>query len=255
MSKKKAAAKPVTAHALLERLRQRWPTPEWSVFTEVPNSTGGYSSRRADLVAMNMWPSRGLAVHGVEIKVRRSDWLRELKNPSKSGPIQQYCDFWWIVVGPGVVFEKDEIPSTWGLLELRGTRLMKVKEAPKLEATPPDRSFVAALLRCASTELEKVRRGVGRTKAYDEGFAAGQRALNQNEDNHQELAKSVKAFQEASGLIISEYNGKSLGEIVKVARLLKQQKFDAAWAATQSKAPLERALEGIRELEEAIGKC
>ena len=33
--------------------------------------------RYADAIAMNLWPSRGLAVHGFEIKISRGDWQRE----------------------------------------------------------------------------------------------------------------------------------------------------------------------------------
>jgi len=32
---------------------------------------------------MDLWPSGGLEIHGHEVKVSRSDWLRELKEPEK----------------------------------------------------------------------------------------------------------------------------------------------------------------------------
>ena len=44
-----------------------------------------------------VWPSRGLYLHGFEIKVHRNDWLRELKNPAKAEEIAGYCHFWWVV--------------------------------------------------------------------------------------------------------------------------------------------------------------
>ena len=53
--------------------------------------------RYADAVAMNLFPSRGLALHGFEIKVSKSDFKSEIENPEKSVPVQQYCDHWWIV--------------------------------------------------------------------------------------------------------------------------------------------------------------
>ena len=65
--------------------------PAWAVLHEVPNATGAGKVRTADAIAISLWPSRGLEIHGLEIKVSRSDWRRELKQPEKSVPIQRYC--------------------------------------------------------------------------------------------------------------------------------------------------------------------
>ena len=132
-----------TVHAALAK---RFPSPEWATFFEVRDAAGFNARRSADVVAMNTWPSRGLSVHGVEVKVSRSDWLRELKDPAKSASVQRFCDRWWLAAGDDKVAKIEEVPEAWGLLVLRGKALVQVKEAPPLPAEPLTRGFVAMLL-------------------------------------------------------------------------------------------------------------
>lgn len=128
-------------------LRERYCKPEWSIFFEVSNGTGTRGHRYADAVAMNLYPSRGLEIHGFEIKAHRSDWLRELKNPEKAEAVFKYCDRWWIVAEKGVV-KSGELPPTWGLIE-HDNGLRQHTAAPKLTPIPMNRTFAAALLRRA----------------------------------------------------------------------------------------------------------
>lgn len=57
-------------------MAKRWRSPEWAIMWEVGEGTGAASGRYADAVMMSLWPSRGLELHGVEIKVSKSDWKR-----------------------------------------------------------------------------------------------------------------------------------------------------------------------------------
>jgi hypothetical protein len=123
-------------------LRERYCKPEWSIFFEVSNGTGARSHRYADAVAMNLFPSRGLEVHGFEIKTYRSDWLRELKNPEKAEAVFKYCNRWWIVAEKGLV-KPGELPPTWGLIEHNAGKLRQDTEAPKLSPIPMDKTFSA----------------------------------------------------------------------------------------------------------------
>lgn len=122
---------------------------EWAILFEVANATGAGGNRYADAIAMGLWPSRGLHIHGYEIKVSRSDWLKELKNPCKADEIGKFCDYWWIVAPVGIVKE-EELPETWGLYEVVDGKLVKKVAAAKNEyVTPLTRPFLAALLRRA----------------------------------------------------------------------------------------------------------
>jgi hypothetical protein len=73
----------VSAHAIgasasMEGLlAARYCAPAWAIFYEVANATGANGSRYADAVAMSLYPSRGLELHGFEVKKSRWDWVRE----------------------------------------------------------------------------------------------------------------------------------------------------------------------------------
>lgn len=130
-------------------LRKRYTHPEWALCFEVANQTGAGASRYADAVAMSLWPSRGLSINGFEIKVSKQDFMSEIKNPDKSVPVQQYCDFWW-VVAPAKAVDETLLPENWGWIEVYETQLRVKKNAPKLEAKPADRTFMAAMIRRAN---------------------------------------------------------------------------------------------------------
>lgn len=56
-------------------------------------------------------------VHGYEVKISRSDWLREHRTEGrKSLPWRQHCSHWWIVVPDVGVVRREELPDGWGLL-------------------------------------------------------------------------------------------------------------------------------------------
>lgn len=136
-------------------VHQAYPSPEWAVFFEVSNSTGFGAKRRADAIALGVWPSRGHTVVGFEFKDDRRDWLREKKNPAKGDVIAAHCDVWWVVAGAPDVVQPDELPEPWGLYVANKdrTRLVTKKPAqPFLERdkTVMKRSFVSAMLRKVS---------------------------------------------------------------------------------------------------------
>lgn len=191
-------------------LEKKFCAPEWAFFSQVANGTGGTSSRRADGVAFNLWPSRGMAIHGFEIKVSRRDWLNELKNPGKSEDIQKFCDHWWIVA-PKDVIMVGEVPKTWGHFEAQKGRLVTVKEAPELSPVMVDRPFLAALMRKLDSKSmlpEEIKARV--TAAHREGELAGAESarwkVERLERELSSLRKNVEKFEELSGINIEFCN-------------------------------------------------
>lgn len=132
----------VSTSDIITLLKSKYSKDEWALAFEV--SSG---SRYADMVAMNLWPSRGLAIHGFEIKAYRNDWKKELKTPAKAEAVARYCDYWWLVANEGIV-KDDELPDTWGLIEVKNNALSTTKKASKKENVKPiDRNFMASLFR------------------------------------------------------------------------------------------------------------
>lgn len=138
---------------LLDTLALHWPAPSCAFIPEFRGGTGWSVEERADAIAMHLWPSMGLDLVGYELKVSRSDWLRELKQPNKATPIKRFCDFWYLVVYDlKVVKYADELPNDWGLKFMENGKIITMIEAPKLKAEPIDRLFLASLMRRATKQ-------------------------------------------------------------------------------------------------------
>lgn len=191
-------------HALL---RERHALPEWVLAFEVANGTGSQAQRYADAVAMNCFPSKGCEILGFEIKVSRSDWLRELKKSGKSVPVARFCDRWYVVAPDGIV-KREELPRGWGLIVGKDDALRVAVQPPvNEEAKDVTRSFMASMLRRvgrltdeATKEVE--RRAVQRTEAVERQRVRDSLPDSVLERKYAELQANVQAFETASGLSI-----------------------------------------------------
>lgn len=142
-------------------MKAKWCAPEWAIMWEVGEATGTLAGRYADAVMMSLWPSRGLELHGVEVKVSRSDWKREAADPRKAEAVGKFCDRWWVHTSPGIIQDLSEVPPAWGLREFDGKAWRTLREAGKTEAAPITRPFLAAMLRRADGIIEQqIRDGI-----------------------------------------------------------------------------------------------
>lgn len=128
--------------------------PRYVCAEHVKSHAGFDAQRCADFVAMDLWPSKGLHLHGHEVKVSRSDWLRELATPGKADPFMRYMDHWWLAV-PDRSIVRDDLPTGWGLLVLRDGRLTVAVRAPRLDPEPIPRSLLAPLLRATAATARR----------------------------------------------------------------------------------------------------
>jgi hypothetical protein len=98
-------------------------------------------------------PSSGHVVHGFEVKVSRSDWLTELKDPEKAEAFKPYCDHWWLVT-PTADIVRGDLPEGWGHLVTStregGSFLRIRKSAPRLAREPMPFEMTAAWLRATA---------------------------------------------------------------------------------------------------------
>lgn len=135
-----------TTQQLRVALRERYQMPEWILMEEVGNATGGRCSRYADAMAYNLYPSKNYQKIGFELKASKGDLRRELKDGSKSDAIAKYCDEWYLVVPKGLC-ENEEIPLTWGIMELNNNKLRIKKKAEKLvNKIPFDNDIISGIL-------------------------------------------------------------------------------------------------------------
>lgn len=232
-------------------IAQSYPAPEWATFFEVSNTVGFGTSRRADAIALGIWPSRGNKVIGFEFKEDRRDWLRELKNPAKAETIAAHCDEWWLVVGAEGIAKIVELPAAWGLkvASKDRSRLLSVKPAvpfPDRNTAVMSRTFVAAMLRKVGEKMV-LRSEVERLA--DERLA-NLRAAKHPDTYNLELIKGelstlqerVRSFEAASGVTIGGYYGTAkIGEAVK-----------AVMACDNTRAQISRAHATVLGCEQAL---
>lgn len=229
---------PPSARDVTAALALRHSSPEWAFFSEVPEATGFASRRRCDGLAMNLWPSRGLEIHGFEVKVDRRDWLRELKNPAKAEEgMFNYCDRWWLVVGDKSVAREEELPVPWGLYVLGEKGLRVAKQAALLQPVPLNRSVIASILRHAtestvpkSTLHEQVEAA---TAARGEEW---RKSLDRCAEELRELREKVRRFEQTAGFSLESWDRgnvaaglaalsapeKALGRVAYAERILKE---------------------------------
>lgn len=133
-------------NSLRVALREKYMMPEWILMEEVGNATGGRCNRYADALAYNLYPSKNYQKIGFEIKASKGDLRRELKDGSKSNAIAQYCDEWYLLVPKGLC-DNEEIPLTWGIMELNNDKLRIKKKAEKLvNKIPFDNDIISGVL-------------------------------------------------------------------------------------------------------------
>ncbi len=161
------AAGEYTERLMLDHLHNRYGQltpgngPRYSSAEHVKNQAGFFAGRIADFIAIDCWPGGdGIELHGHEVKVSRSDWLAELKQPDKAEAFKRYMDRWWLVVPDASIVKPGELPEDWGLLtlvkcdwpgyglrDLGGQKLRAKKQAPRLNPEPLPKEMLATLMR------------------------------------------------------------------------------------------------------------
>jgi hypothetical protein len=244
-----AATKPKywTEAAVYERLRHVFPGPAYVRLPQVRNGTGcGRSqTRTADAVIASVWPSRGLWLAGVEIKVSRADWKKELAHAEKSVGIQKYCKHWYVAAPAGVV-PVAEVPDAWGLIEVKANTASIEKASPQLEAVPVDLLLVCSILRTVSectVSTDSVKEQVSeRVESARKTWEA------QAGHEMEHLQKAVREFEAASGIeISSRWYNREIGEAVAFVR-----KTGIIGAVRVAEDLRERAAAVVKGLDEAL---
>jgi hypothetical protein len=222
---------------------------------EVANGTGSNASRSADIVVLNLWPSRGMDFNGYEVKTARSDWLRELKQPEKAWPVMQYMDRWWLLAAPGVA-KLDEIPSNWGFMEFTGVKSRVLKPAPKLEPKAVTKTFLGALLRKPLRDIEgMVNRAKNAAlaeveKTVEERIA---KEMRRRGEKHQELVDKLNKLQDETGIdVLGWQTTESQVQAIKFA--LKADPMSSWRGLPGAVKNVEQALDTLRELQGKVSE-
>lgn len=211
---------PITARDVVRRLQDRYLVADgWITMAEV---TPPKAHRRFDLIAIMGWQSRGHEAMGFEVKVSRSDWLAELKDPAKAEPLVRLCSRWWIAAPPGVV-RVEELPPAWGLLVLHPDQIRTGKQAPQLNPEPwPDEVWRCMLLRLGTREartpedLERAK-AEGRKEAEKWAESNQKRSVAHLEAEVRGLRTQIQQARDATGVDLDRWTDfPALGEAMRL---------------------------------------
>lgn len=120
---------------------------KYAVQFEVRNAAGFNANRSIDAVVMSLWPSLGLELWGMEIKVDRGDWLREAKHPAKASDVWHHFDRWFLVA-PDDVAKPGELPEPWGwYVPIKGGLRRQRDAGLNKDVKPISRGMLAMLMR------------------------------------------------------------------------------------------------------------
>lgn len=220
-------AENISTPTLEGMLRAKFDRQQYALLFDVPDAVSLAQKRRIDAIAFGLWASGGQEIQGFELKVSRSDWLRELKQVDKADPFIALCDRFWLVTADNKIAKDDEIPACWGWMAATKAGLRVQRPARRLpgcgDAVP--RSFVLGVMRklqesmLSSPDVQAVIdervKIIQDRKQSDIEFAT--KDLRRARD---EALKAVKDFEEISGINLMSWRWGNVAEIVKGLREL-----------------------------------
>ena len=134
----------MTAAEIRQRLERHW--HDYICLNELRMATGfKVSSRMIDMFLIHPFPSRECERIAVEIKVSRSDFMREIRAPKKRRRARALATYFYFATPVGLVKPK-EVPRDCGLIEVGDHAVKTVIPSPMFYGAP-DWPFVATLLR------------------------------------------------------------------------------------------------------------
>lgn len=220
------------------------------------------TARLADAIGVGFWESRGMDVEGFEIKVSRSDWIREVQMPAKSNAHFVRCDRWWLVTprrrgDQAPIAKAAEIPGPWGWMEITPAgKCEVVKKAPKLVPSVQfDKAFAFALIRAAAKyDAQLIAEEVARRVALAEtGFTQrvnAQAAQLANPRRPVVDAPLMGKLREAFGPSIDWLGDEKVVEAIKAVRALSEARRYEAFGATAT--ALREAADKVQRAADAL---
>lgn len=247
------------ADEVYRRLAARHEFPEWLFFREVPfdGETSG-TMRLADAVALPTYQSRGYVLDGFEVKVTRSDWLRELKEGAKADAIAKHVDRFWLVLGDGSIAIDEEVPPAWGILVPHGDDGLRARRPAKMlreVRRPWPRDLLVTLARKAYKNARDHHEASSRA-AFDRGYESGLEAGKREAGNAPAKAEAYDAIAEVLGFnryhVGTREDAERIAAQAKVGRLV----LEGGWPSLRDlPRELEREADGLRRLAEHLRKA
>ena len=212
----------ITTPQLEAMLRAKYDQQQYALFFNVPDVCSIHQKRRIDALAFGLWQSNGQNIEGFELKVSRSDWLREVKQVSKADPFIKLCDHFWLVTADATIAKMEEIPACWGWMSATKSGLRIQRPATKLPGCGNDipRDFMLGVMRKMqdfSTDSPEVQAMIAdRIKIVEANLKSRfQFDIERAEKRSQDLEKAISEFEQLSGVRLGTWRFGRIGEIVE----------------------------------------
>lgn len=232
------------------------------------------SQRRADLVRVGLWASRGAGIDVHEVKVSRSDWLRELEDKGKAEAWWPYCSRFWVVAPSTDVVPAEEVPPGWGLMvpptSARGRRF-KVIVKPRTKSPRLTVQLLVELVRRTDNvrlgEIdqlrvdmhEQIRREVDRRVAEmaQRGLDHETRSRVEDLDRLEELLGVTLGGWRAWGAVTDDRPGVQVEELAAAMQAYVRGHINIRRVGEQAATRLDRARQSltgaVAQLDVALG--
>lgn len=199
------------AHDIFKALKSVFRHPAHTLLSEVRNGTGfTRGPRTADALVVSNYPSRGLWLAGVEIKLYLGDWKRELDQPEKAEAIQRYCHYWYVAAPEGLI-PQGQLPETWGLIEVGPKKNKIVVKAPWQEPKPIDMLLLASILRNVAESH------VSKAQLHELADEKAKKLAEHRSQELKDLREKIRTFEKESGVTIGEsWTCGDIGKAVKI---------------------------------------
>ncbi len=223
----------LTTPGLQDLLAAKYPRDRYALFFDVPDNVGTNQRRRADAIAVGCWNSVGHLVEGFELKVSRSDWLREVSSVNKSDPFIERCDRWWLVTSSPTIAKLEEVPACWGWMAATKGGLRVQRPAARLPQDDDrlNRLFVIGLLRklqeslTNSPEVRQLVESV-RKDAESRLDERVQSAVSRISRSATEAEARIEKFEKAAGFKLEDWR---FGKAGTVIRQLSELSYKGEW--------------------------
>lgn len=220
---------------LLEHIRRLYPSREYLVLRHIRSGSGN-NARIADALAIGLWRSRNVQVHGFEMKSSRTSWEQDLRIPAKAEEIAQYCHYWWVVAGNDSMVRESELPEGWGLYAVIEKELRVLVQAKELNPKPLAADFMAYLIRgaidqqtAALTDDERDSQyKMGYEKGFDDGSSESKKgdsaAIEALTERLHDALKSTKELEKVLGVRFERLDkdgARLLGNLIRMYGVIR----------------------------------
>jgi len=189
-------------NSVLDRLTYLFPETSHVILRGVRNATGfPRQVRTADALVLSTWPSRGLWMAGVEVKISKSDYRKELEDPTKAHEFHRFCHFWYVATPKGLL-DGLVIPETWGHIEVQKDRAKVVKTPIQQTPIPITMAFLCSILRQVSEGY--ISKETLNTRIAEEAERQNKRLKEHLEYEYKKLKENVEHFENLSGVKLAK---------------------------------------------------